>query len=109
MPTGHPTPTKGFPSIAAGVRALHKQSLSPREIAHVLEAPLPQVRHAIARMKYGNGTRKWHQINICLGLVAFKALEPHATKRGITVALLVKRIATAVAADDLVDATLDDL
>jgi len=90
--------------------SLSKHGLQPREIAQILKIKnqtarvyLTRARKAGASVPYASNTR-----SPALEYPLRTALQPHASKRGLTPRQLAERILETVISSDLIDAVLDD-
>lgn len=106
-------PTLGYPSRTEAVLALREQGISTKEIAKrigIATSTVVALEHS-AGCSPKRAERPSEKLGrtIVVPIDVLDTLKPHATKRGISVNALVRRIVETVSDDDLVDGVLDDL
>ena len=111
MPTA--LPILGFPSRADAVEALTAQGLKPSDIAKKFgegftAGDIAAILGRLSKRRGERSLKNGRARTAVLSWSAFQALQPHAHKRGISVGELVAMMADRIAADELVDAILDD-
>jgi hypothetical protein len=102
---GAKRPVLGYPSMTAAILAMREKGMDIRVIAEKLDIS-PKTAQDIEHS--GLKTRAGQKRKDALPAAIVTALERHAQRRGLTVWQLAVRILATVAADDLVDAVLDD-
>jgi hypothetical protein len=105
-----PVPTLGYRSKSEAAAALRAQGLSHAEIGCRLGVAKGTVGSMISTAKRGRNPLKGpnRPLTLTLSAATWHALEPAAVLRGVSIERLAGRLLAHVAADQLVNAILDD-
>jgi hypothetical protein len=106
--------TAGYPSVGAAVRAMMADGLNAEEICARTGKPRKLVSVFMSKERRRSGKTSPLFADRRLAAVSvhretLEELRPHADRRGVSAAVLARRLIELVAADDMVDAILDDL
>ncbi|MCF6271599.1 MAG: hypothetical protein L3J37_00195 [Rhodobacteraceae bacterium] len=104
---GAAKPCLGYPSRTAAALALQAKGFGYKEIARQIG-----INDSAASALLSSAKRKRpsieHQRTVCVDADVLDALRPAATRRGISVNKLCRRLIGCIADDDIADAILDD-
>ena len=105
-----PVPTLGYRSKSEAAAALREQGLSHSEIGCRLDVAKGTVGALISTAKRGRRSLRGPNkpLTLTLNAATWQALEPAAVLRGVSIERLAGRLLAHVAADQLVNAILDD-
>lgn len=100
-----PKPIGGYPSMIAAVTDLTSKGFTPADIAARLHLPEPAVRaHLYKRQNTARKSRRHIQVPATVSDILHRA----AYVRGISTLRLITRLLETIAADNMLDAILDD-